>query len=207
MNDVHAHALFEKTCGRFEAEQAAADDGGMPAGLRSQDNGLHVVQVAEGEHAGEIVAGHGDDHRQRSRRDHQLVVGRDLAVLRTDGFGAAVDLRDPVTLVERDAALDVPAVAMNDDLFECLFSGKDGRKHDPVVIDARLGIENRDVEGVRRHLEKMLQHPAGCHAVANDDELLPALRLDRFAHHQAASASVMAGGVPSHDCVLGSPSL
>ena len=59
---------------RFEAEQAAADDDRLGARLRGEQHGVDVVEVAVGEHAGQVVARHRNDERHRAGGDDQLVV-------------------------------------------------------------------------------------------------------------------------------------
>ena len=85
-------------------------------------HGVDVVEVAVGEDAGEIVAGHRHDERHRAGGDHQLVVGLGDAVVGGHRLGGAVDRRRPCALVEGDAVLDVPGVAVDDDVARSLFS-------------------------------------------------------------------------------------
>ena len=73
-------------------------------------------------------------------------------------FAVAVDRGDLVTLVERDAVLDVPTVAVDDDLLVVLLAGENGRQHDAVVVDARLGVEDRHLVAARCRFEQMLEH-------------------------------------------------
>ena len=77
-----------------------------------------------------------------------------------------------MALVERDAVIDVPAVAVDDDLVEGFLARQDRRQHDAVVVDARLGVEDRDLVGVGRGFEQFFQRAARRHAVADDDEAL-----------------------------------
>ncbi len=93
-------------------------------------------------------------------------------MIRGNGHGVAVDGDDLMTLIERDAVLDVPAVAMNDDLLIGLLAGEDRRQHDAIVIDARFGVENGDFILARRLLEQMFQHAARRHPIADDNEFL-----------------------------------
>ena len=68
--------------------------------------------------------------------------------------------------------LDVPTVAVDDDLLVVLLAGEQRGQHDAVVVDPRLGVEDRDLVAARRRFEQMLEHPSGRHAVADDDEFL-----------------------------------
>ena len=72
--------------------------------------------------------------------------------------------------------LHVPAVAMDDDFLERLLARENRRQHDAVVVDARLGVEDRHVVGVGRRLEQLFQGAARRHAVADDDQALLASR-------------------------------
>ena len=103
-----------------------------------------------------------------------------------NGLGRAVDRGHLVAFVECDAVIDIPAVTVNDDFLELLLARQDGRQHDPVVVDARLGVEDRDVVTVGRRFEQALQSAAGRHAVTDDDQLLFAILL---VMHQATLAS------------------
>src|SRR3546814_10034655 len=53
----------------------------------------------------------------------------------------------------------VPAVAMDHDLLVGLLARQHRRQHDTVVIDARLGVEDRHLIGAGSPLEEMLKHP------------------------------------------------
>ena len=99
--DVHV-ARVEPGRG-LEPEQAAADDDRLGARLGGEQHGVDVVEVAVGEHAGKIVAGHRQDERHRAGGDDELVVGRGHAAVGRHRLGGAVDLGDLVALVERDA--------------------------------------------------------------------------------------------------------
>ena len=67
-------------------------------------------------------------------------------------FAVAVDGDDLVALVERDAVLDVPAIAVDDDFLEGLLARQHRRQHDAVVVDARLGVEDGDLVAAGRLL-------------------------------------------------------
>src|SRR5690606_30364948 len=53
-----------------------------------------------------------------------------------------------------------------------LFAREDRRKHDAIVVHARLGTENHDVETVGIAGENFLHCPASGHAVSDYDKLL-----------------------------------
>ena len=52
------------------------------ARLGREQHGVDVVEIAIGQDAGQVVAGHRNDEGHRAGRDHQLVVGLDDAVTR-----------------------------------------------------------------------------------------------------------------------------
>ena len=118
----------------------------------------------------QLVVGNGDRRLQRG------LAGARRHELGGDGARRAVDRRDLGALVERDAVLDVPAVAMDHDLLERLLARQHRRQHDAVVVHPRLGVEDRHVVGVGRGLEQPLEGAAGRHAVADDDESLLRVR-------------------------------
>ena len=136
----------------------------LAAGLRREQHGVDVVEVAIGEDAGELRSRHGNDDRRRAGGDDQLVVRRDDAMLGGHRRGVAVDGDDAVALIERHAVVDVPAVAVDDDLIEGLLARQDRREHDAVVVDARLGVEDRDLVGFRARLRTAFpaRGPATC---------------------------------------------
>ena len=122
MEHGHIHALlFEAGCS-FEAEEPAADNHRATAGFCSEQHRVDIVEIAIGEDAGQIMSGHRKNKGNRARRDDQLVVRRDLAVLRAHRLRFAVDLDDLVALVESNPALDVPAIAVDDDFLERLLA-------------------------------------------------------------------------------------
>ncbi len=71
MQHGDVHAALRKAGGGFEAEQAAADDDCLRARLRGKQHGLHVVEVAIGEDAGQVLAGHRNDEGHRAGGDHR----------------------------------------------------------------------------------------------------------------------------------------
>ncbi len=84
----------------------------------------------------------------------------------------AVDGDDGLALAQIDVVSRVPGVVMDDDVVELLFAGQHRRQHDAVVVDARLGAEDRHVVAVGRAREELVEHAAGRHAVAENDKLL-----------------------------------
>ena len=56
------------------------------------------------------------------------------------------------------------------DLVERLLAREHRRQQDAVVVRMRLGAEHRDVVGVRRELQELLERAHAGHAVADDDE-------------------------------------
>ncbi|MCY1220466.1 hypothetical protein D9M72_324810 [compost metagenome] len=167
--DVHA-ACIETGC-RFEAEKTATDDDSLFARLGRKQHRLHIVEIAIGDDTAQVLARYRNDEGHRTGRDHQLVVTLGDAMVGGDGLGVTVDGDDLVALVERDLVLDVPSVAVDDDLLVVLLARKHRRQHDAVVVDARLGIEDRHRVSARGLLEEFFQHAARRHAVADDHEL------------------------------------
>ena len=103
VQDGDVHVAHAKPGRRFEPEQSAADDHGLGPRLRGEQHGVDVVEVAIGQDARQIVAGHRQDEGNRAGGDDELVVGRGDAVVGGDGLGRAVDRDDLVALVQRDA--------------------------------------------------------------------------------------------------------
>ena len=172
MHDGHVHAALAQPRRRLETEQAATDDDSTAASRRSEQHRLNVVEIAISEHARQLVAWDGNDDRLRAGRDDELVVGHGEAACRRHGLSRAIDRGDRRTLVERDAVLHIPTIAMDDDLLEGFLAGEHRRQHDAIVVHAWFGIEDRHVEGVGRQIEKLVECTSGRHAVADDDQTL-----------------------------------
>ncbi len=107
-------------------------------------------------------------------RDDQLVV-RQFALFPDHYLAAAINGNDLFAEAAGDAVFGIPAIVMRHDFFERLLARQDGGEHDAVVIAARFGVEQRDLEW-RARFEQMLQHPSRGHACADDDQSFHALR-------------------------------
>ena len=181
VQDGDLHALRLQPGSGFQPEKPSADDHGAPTLGGRQFHRVDIVQVAVRQHAGQRVAGHGDDEGLRPGGDDQLVVSGGDAAFRGHGFGSTVDLRDLLAAVQRDPVGFVPGVVMDDDIVKALLARQDRRQHDTVVVHPRFGVEDRDVIGALG-VEKMFEQAAGGHSIANDNKLLlghDCLRFDR----------------------------
>ena len=172
MEDGDIHAAMSKTRCGFQSEQSATDHHRLLARLCGKQHGVDIVQVAVGNDAWQIVSRHRDDEWNGTGCYHQLVIGLGNAVIGSDGFSAPINRDDPMPLVEGDAVVDVPAIAMNDDLLIALLSRQHRREHDAIVVHTGFRVEDGHIVSAGRLLEEMLQHPSGGHSVADDDELL-----------------------------------
>src|SRR5689334_7232014 len=56
VDDGYVHALLVEPCSGLESQQPAADHHGFAARLRREHHGMHVVEIAIGEDAGEVLA-------------------------------------------------------------------------------------------------------------------------------------------------------
>ena len=56
VHDGHVHALLQQAVGCFETQQAAADHDRLAVGARRLQHGVDVMQVAERDDAGQVVA-------------------------------------------------------------------------------------------------------------------------------------------------------
>ena len=196
VHDRDIHALLFQTRGGFKAQQPATDHNGAAARFGCKQHGLHVVQIAVGQNAGKAGTGNRDDNRARAGCDDELVIGYGLTDCRGHGPRVAIDLCDRHPLIERDAVLHIPAVAMDDDLIEGLVAREHRRQHDAVVVHARLGVEDRNVIRIGRALDQALKRTSGGHPIAYDDKpllhrvLLALLQAQKNAARQDASGSV-----------------
>ena len=75
LDDVGFEAEQLQRVGRFEAEQATADDRADRFALRCGADRVEVVEGAVHEHAGQVAARDRRNERRRTRRQDQRVVG------------------------------------------------------------------------------------------------------------------------------------
>ena len=130
-----------------------------------------VLQVAIGDHARQILSGHGDDEGGGPRGDHQGVVRRAAAV-RIHHAVLAVDADDRLAEPAIDLVGGIPGVVMGDDLLIGLFARQHRRQHQPIIVAARFRVEQGHVPGIGRGVEQLFQHPARGHSGADDDKFL-----------------------------------
>jgi hypothetical protein len=107
---------------RLQPQQAAADDHGMAALLRRRQHLVDVIEIAEGDHALQILARHRDDEGIGTGGDQQAVIGFDATGLGRHRLGLAVDRNDAVARHQRDAIVGVPCRIVDDDIVEGLLA-------------------------------------------------------------------------------------
>ena len=172
-HDVH-HGDLGAACGhaggRLEPEKTAADDHDALARAHAH-HAMRVLEIAVGDHPVEVMPRERDHERHRAGADHELVVG-DRAVLAVHHLRVAVDAADLLAEAAGHAGRLVEGGVMGDDLFVGLLARENRRQHDAVVVAARLGVEERDLVGIGRGFRQVLDHAAGCHAGADDDQFL-----------------------------------
>ena len=161
------HAAQHQAVRGFEPQQTAADDDGVPVFRGRLDHRVGVVDVAVGDHALQIPAGHGRDERVRAGGDEQPVVGFDGAVFGCHGALGAADVHHLLAQVQGDAVVRVPAQRVQHDLVQRLLAGEHRAQQDAVVVRVRLGTEDRDVVQVGRDLDQLLERAYTGHAVAD----------------------------------------
>src|SRR5439155_10244263 len=118
-HDVHhgdLHAAQHQAVGRFQAQQAAADDDGLLVLLRRLDHGIGVGNVAVGDHALQILARHRQDEGGGAGAHQQAVVGFFGAIVGAHNAFDAVDLNDFFAGVQGDVVVLVPVPAVQHDL-------------------------------------------------------------------------------------------
>ncbi len=172
MHDSDGHALPEQAVGRLQAEQAAADHDGVATRAGGRQHPVHVLDVAEPDHAGQIAARHGDDDGRGAGRQDQAVVARRAAVGRVHHPPRPVDLHRLAAFVQGDAVVRVPALVVEHDLLQRLLAGEHRREQDAVVVAAGLGAEYGDVVDIGRDLQELLQRAHARHAVADQNQFL-----------------------------------
>ena len=168
----HVHAAHGKARGCFQTQQATADHHGLATLFGSRDHGVGVVQVAVSHNAGQILAIHRNDEGGRAGGDDELVI-RHRAVCAGNGFGFAINLDHRFAETGDDAIGRIEIAIMGDDFLVGLLAGQDRRQHEAIVVSACLGVEQRDLEGLRIKFDQMFDQAAGCHTGTDDDEFFP----------------------------------
>jgi hypothetical protein len=120
------HAAQHQAVGRFQAEQAAADDHGVLVLRGRLDHRVGVGDVAVGDHAVEVLAGHGQNEGIGAGRQQQPVVLRLGAVLGAHDAPLAIHVDDLLAEPQMDAVLLVPGDRVEHDLVERLLPGQHG---------------------------------------------------------------------------------
>ena len=172
--DVHdgdLHAAQHQAVGRFQAQQAAADDDGVLVLGGRLDHRVGVGDVAVADHTVQVLAGHRQDEGVGAGGDQQPVVVGFGAVGRDHLALDAIDLRDRLAQVQRDAVLLVPGERVQDDLVQRLLAGEHRAEQDAVVVRMRLGAEHGDVVQIGRDLQQLFQGADAGHAVAHHHQL------------------------------------
>jgi len=122
VHDRDFHAAQLETVGGFEPEQSAADDHRVRLRLRSRDHRFGIRDVPVSDDAGKIDARDRQDERVRSRRQQHTVVGRTRSIRRMNHPLRAVDLRDRLADMQRDAVLVIPFPRIEHDLLDRLLA-------------------------------------------------------------------------------------
>ena len=177
VDDDHLHAAQLHAGGGFQPQQTTADHHRLGPRSGRRDHGIGIFKVAVGHDARQILALHWDDEGRGSGGNDQLVIGR-FHPATGDGLGSAVDLGHRLAQHGFHPPRGIPSLIMRDNLGIGFLARQHRRQHDPVVIPARFGVEQRDVERVRRLFGQMLQHPPRGHARPDDNQ---------FLFHQATS--------------------
>ncbi len=175
LDDVDGGAMIHETFGRFESEEAAADDGGDFGGFGPVGDGGAIVDGAEDEYALEVGSGDGRHEGAGAGGDDEFVVGNLPFVGHDDGTHEAVDSDGGHTCEEADVVLFVPLAGVEGDFFFGVGAVEDVGEEDAVVVSAGFGTDDGDVErerlgGVGVAFEDFFGDACASHAVAEDDE-------------------------------------
>jgi hypothetical protein len=186
--DIHAAQL--EAVGGFQAEQAAADHHRVLVRGGGGDHLVGVLDVAIADHAGQVVAGHGQ-HEGRGTGGEQQAVVLFLGAIAGDHLARdAVDLRHQFADMQADAVVGIPAERIEDDVVDGHLARQHRREQDAVVVGVRLGAEHGDVVEVGRELQQVLHGAHAGHAVADHYQFLllhcvhPLRRSMGFVSHQ-----------------------
>ena len=172
----HLHAALHQAVGRFQAQQAAADDHGVLVLGGRVDHGVGVGNVAVGDHAFQVLAGNRQDERVGAGGDQQAVVFG-AGFLAGGIFGMhhaahAVHLGHFPAGVQGDVVVGVPGPVVEHDLVQRLLTGQHRAQQDAVVVGVGLGTEDGDVVQVGRDLQQLFERAHTGHAVADHHQFL-----------------------------------
>ncbi len=167
----HLHAAQREPMRRLKPEQAAADYHSIAALLSGAQHFADVIHVTERHHALQIMARAWDDERVGPGSEQQLVVVLCPSRPRRDRLRAAINRHHRIAGHQVDRVVRIPGVIVDDDVVEPLVTGEQRRQHDAVVIDPRLGAEDRDAIGIGVARQDFLDGAAAGHAVADHHEM------------------------------------
>ena len=157
--------------GRFEAEQAAADDRGAFHPVAVGDDALQVFDGAVDEDAAFFDARHWGHERERPRGQHHRVVAHLDALVGAHHLGLAVDVAGAVADVQLDAVGLVPGHFRHHELLRVAVREERGEA-DAVISGAWLLAKGDQPElplGVA--LNELFAEALPDHAVADDDNV------------------------------------
>ncbi len=97
-----------KPLAAFQPQQAAADDDRVAVVARHRQHGFDILDIAEGQHAAQLMARHRNDERLGAGGDQQAVVAHFQAGTGAHDAIAAINVLDRIAGMQRDAMLDVP---------------------------------------------------------------------------------------------------
>jgi hypothetical protein len=103
LDDVGLEPEVLQRLGRFQAEQAAADDGAHPGAQRGGGDRLEVLDRAVDEAVAPVPAGDSRHERRGAGGEHQLVVRDFLVARRAHDLALDVDRQHLVVEAQRDA--------------------------------------------------------------------------------------------------------
>ncbi len=132
-----------------------------------RQHGFHILNIAESDHAGQLMARHRDDERLGTGRQQQAVVTQFDTGARTHDAAMPIDAHHRIASVQLDAVLPIPLRRIEHDVVHALVARQQRRQQDAVVIAVRLGAEHGDVVQVRRQLEQLFHRAHASHAIAD----------------------------------------
>ena len=166
----HGHAAQHQAVGGFQAQKAAADDDCVFVLGSRFNHGVGVGNVAVGDHAFQVFAGHGQDEGVGAGAQQQAVVfglgNRAIGIFGAHDAFDAVYFVHLFSRVQGDVVVAVPLPGVEHDLVQRLFTGQHGRQQDAVVVGVGLGAEHSDVVQLGCNLQQLFQRANARHAIA-----------------------------------------
>ena len=170
MEEGDAGTGLGQAVGRFEAEQPAADHHHPSARGLGRGDGVHVVDVTEGEHARQIHPGNVRLDRLRAGGEYELGERQPGAARKRHVTRGRVDRGRTHAVAQGHAAIAPPARRPELDVVEADLVGQERGQQHAVVGEPGFLADDGDGIAAERAPRELVNETRRGHAVADHDE-------------------------------------